>query len=221
MHAKHSHWLYEIFIFKTLCHHFQPELITPVQRGFVLNFFCIPLWPPVANWLIPLVHDCQFFTSQNWKEKKKSWERERERKKQCNFHLVPHFEECSRSVTYYEQAKYVSVSSFFWEIHKIFPILTDDPLNLPIKRRGGARSLHYDDEPPLVLVIASVWRPGCLASALALLLWERERDTHTHTCHLLWPLADAKKAHHSIAELSFVEVCVTGRVCFLGVLSCI
>jgi len=102
------------------------------------------------------------------------------------------------------------------------PILTGDPLNLPIKRRGVARPLRHDDEPALVLVIACGWRPGCLTSALAQLLCERERHTHTDR-HMSVVMASGwcQKAHHSIAELSFVEVWVTWRVCFLGVPSCI
>jgi hypothetical protein len=71
----------------------------------------------------------------------------------------------------------------------------------------------------------AAWLPGVRAGSVV--VRERERDahtqthTHTHTSHLLWPLADAKKTHHSMAELSFVEVWVTWRVCFLGVPSCI
>jgi len=225
MHAKHSHWLFEIFIFKTLCHHFQPELITPLQRGYVLagflDFFHIPLWPPVANFLanssctwLPVF----YITKLKGKEKIM---RERER-----------------------ETMQLSFGPTFWGmLTKCYLLWTSQVCKCEFIFLGNSQNISYfnwwsielanKEERRRTLIALWWWAAPCSCDCFCMAAWlpgvrarsvvvrERERHTHTHTCHLLWPLADAKKAHHSIAELSFVEVCVIGRVCFLGVLSCI
>jgi hypothetical protein len=160
------------------------------------------------------------------RKKKKNHEREREREKKKIMQLSfgPTFREMLTKCYLLWTIQICKCEFTFLGNSQNIPILTDDPLNLPIKTRGVAHPLRHDDEPALVLVIACGWRPGCLTSALAQLLCERERDTHTQTYrHMSVVMASGwcQKAHHSIAELSFVEVWVTWRVCFLGVPSCI
>jgi hypothetical protein len=148
--------------------------------------------------------------------KKKNRERERDKKKQCNFHLVPDFEECSLSVTYYERSKYVSATSHFFlgNLQNIsyFSWWSTELANKEERRRTPI-ALWWRAAPRSC---DSFWMMAALlpASALALLLCERDTHTQarTHTHTHTWVLL--KFASHD--ECAFCECQVVYKVGFFS-----
>jgi hypothetical protein len=64
MHAEPSHWLHEISISKTVCHHFWPGLIPPLQTGgayLLFSWVCLP-----SSVFLLLAHMLEKKTIETW-----------------------------------------------------------------------------------------------------------------------------------------------------------